>query len=113
MAGAGGKGGQGGTGGNAATCAQIATDYAAAYTRAVMCNSGQSGQCTHLVKSSLTCNCQGWVNDTSELDPLQAMWTNAGCTSQLCPVACPSPGDLGACVPINSGDFCQGTTLTL
>jgi hypothetical protein len=77
-----------------------------------MCQSGQSGQCTHLVTVSLSCGCQGWVNDPTELDTIHAQWTSAGCTAQLCPGACVAPGDLGACVPINSGDVCQGTTLT-
>ena len=72
-----------------------------------MCNLAQSSlQCTHLVASSLTCGCQAWVKDTSQLSPIQAQWTAAGCTSQVCPVACSNPGTSGACSPIDSGDVC-------
>lgn len=99
-------GGQGGN--NGATCAQLATDYATAFTQARMCNTSVStAQCTHLVVSSLSCGCQGWVNDTSQLDPIAAQWTAAGCVSELCPVACIAPGTSGACAPINSGDVCM------
>jgi hypothetical protein len=106
--GQGGNNGGGGQGGNAATCAQLAIDYSTAYLQARMCNSGSgTGQCAHLVITSLTCGCQGWVNDTSALDPIHAQWTAAGCTSQACPVACSNPGTIGVCVPINSGDYCM------
>jgi hypothetical protein len=98
----------GGQGGNAASCAQIASAYSTAFVQARMCNASVSTlQCTHLVVSSLTCGCSGWVNDTSALDPIAAQWNAAGCTSQACPVACIAPGTRGTCLGINSGDVCM------
>ena len=77
--GPGGSNGGGGQAGNGATCARLATDYSTAFLQARMCNASVStAQCTHLVTESLTCGCQGWVNDTSALDRIQAQWTAAG-----------------------------------
>ena len=41
---------------------------------------------------------------------IHTLWTTAGCTTAVCPAACLNPGTHGACVPINSGDFCQPAT---
>ena len=81
-----------------------------AILRARMCTLATTGQCTHLVLSSLSCGCQAWVNDTTELDVIHAAWTAAGCTGGIvCPaIACLSPGTHGVCVPADSGDFCMG-----
>ena len=53
-----------------------------------------------------------WVNDTTELDRIQAQWTAAGCTPGIvCPaIACLESRHRAACVPANSGDLCMGTT---
>lgn len=108
--GAGGKtgvGGQGGAGGNGQTCSQIQAAYSAAYSRARMCHANLSDvQCTHLVATSLSCGCQGWVNDTTELDALHAQAIAAGCPSQICTISCPSAGLRGGCTAGDSGDFC-------
>jgi len=109
--GAAGQGGRGGTGGGAASCTQLSTDYGAAILRARKCSSILTVlQCTHLVLSSLTCGCQTWVNDTTELDAIQAQWNAAGCTGGIvCPaIACINPGTRANCVAANSGDICQG-----
>jgi hypothetical protein len=74
-----------------------------------MCNAALSvEQCTHLVLASLTCTCQVWVNDTTELDKIHGQWNAAGCTTAVCPAAlCINPGTHAACVPANSGDLCM------
>ena len=106
-AGGGGAAGQGGAGGNAQSCLQIEADYVAAIVGARLCdvNAGVA-RCTHPVSSALSCGCQIWVNDTTELDTIHDQWTAAGCTPGIV-----SPGDRlsesrhpGACVPASSGD---------
>jgi hypothetical protein len=79
--------------------------------RARMCSANLTVlQCTHLVLSSLSCGCQTWVNDTTEIDAIKAQWDTAGCTGGIaCPlIACVNPGTHANCVPANSGDLCQG-----
>jgi len=100
-----GTGGQGGAGGQ--SCTALATLYADAMNQARMCNAAATtDQCTHLVLASLTCTCQTWVNDSTTLDAIHTLYTQAGCTTSTCPVACVNPGTHGACMAINSGDFC-------
>src|SRR4029077_7174611 len=100
-----GTGGPGGVGGQ--SCTQIATLYTDAIVQARMCNaSATTPQCTHLVLASLTCTCQTWVNNTTTLDAIHTLYTQAGCTTAACPIACVNPGSDGACVAVNSGDFC-------
>jgi hypothetical protein len=102
-----GMAGQGGTNGNAEACDQLESDYFAAFRRALMCHANSSAeQCTHLVDASLTCRCQGWVTDTSELDAIRADWTAAGCTPKLCTALCPAAGEHAVCTAVNSGDLC-------
>jgi hypothetical protein len=112
-AGGGGKGGQGGAGGNGPSCAEIQTAYAKELLNARMCNLAVSApSCTHLVPSALSCGCSVWVNDATELDRIAAQWQAAGCTPGIvcAAIACLSPGTHGVCVPIDSGDFCMGTS---
>ena len=66
--------------------------------------------CIHLVTASLTCGCQTWVNDTTEIDKIQAQWTAAGCTAMVCPILCPNPGTRSVCLPNDSGDWCVPAT---
>jgi len=100
---AGGRGGtfgHGGAAGHAAdageSCAQIETDYDNALTPAAECTAGASGQCQHLVDTSLSCpGCKRYVNDVSALDALSAMWQAQDCGSipHVCPaIACVVPG---------------------
>jgi len=77
-----------------------------------MCNAAQSSQqCINLVLSSLSCGCQTWVKNTTELDAIHAQWDAAGCTGGIaCPaIACVNPGTRANCIPMDSGDFCVGT----
>jgi len=105
--------GQGGAGGNEQTCNQFQVAYSAAYLRARTCHANLSvAQCTHLVVISLSCGCQGWVNDTTELDQIHAQFTAAGCTSKVCPIACPAPGARGGCAVADSGDICTSVFTT-
>jgi hypothetical protein len=108
-AGTGGATGGGGAGGGK-TCTQLETDYTAALTAAKMCNATAGNQCQILVSISLACpTCKAHVNDDAQLTALKASYDQAGCSAMphICPaIACVNPGS-GACVPINSGDFCM------
>ncbi|HZL18458.1 MAG TPA: hypothetical protein VFG23_12015 [Polyangia bacterium] len=104
--GSGGRGGSagrggGGSGGHSAdageSCAQIEIDYGTALTAAAVCSPGATGQCQHLVDTSLSCpGCKRYVNDVTELDALSNMWTDQNCAATFhtaCPaIACVVPG---------------------
>jgi hypothetical protein len=108
-AGTGGATGSGGTGGGK-TCTQLESDYTAALATAKMCHATMTNQCQILVSISLACpTCKAHVNDDTQLAAIQASYDQAGCSAMnhICPaIACINPGS-GACVPINSGDFCM------
>jgi hypothetical protein len=102
-----GKAGVGGAGGQ--TCADLAMGYSKAMLQARMCNTGlTSVQCAQLVSTALSCGCPTYVNDSTELERINALWTAARCPpAKICPaIACPNPNK-GVCVPIDSGDFCM------
>jgi hypothetical protein len=76
-----------------------------------MCRIGSGiDPCPYLVPSKLSCGCQMWAGDKTELDKIKAEWTAAGCKpADLCPaIACPNPGTQAFCLPIDSGDWCTG-----
>jgi len=69
----------------------------AALTAAAVCSPGATGQCQHLVDTSLSCpGCKRYVNDVTELDALSNMWTDQNCAATFhtaCPaIACVVPG---------------------
>ena len=112
-----GKGGQGGAGGQAGvgggggqSCAQIEAAYTQAIQQARMCRAGTggAGPCPYLVSSALSCGCQIWAGDTTEIDKIKAQWNAAGCTPGIiCPaIACLNPGTKASCLPNDSGDWC-------
>jgi hypothetical protein len=106
--GTGGSGTGGGQGGQAGgeSCDAIASDYGKALTTAKRCIPGATGQCAHLVDTSLSCSgCKQYVNDTTTLAALQTAWTNQACGS----VAHPCPAI--ACV-IPTQSTCAGTSST-
>jgi hypothetical protein len=97
-----GRGGGGNTGsaGHSAdagnSCADIETEYNNALAGAVACTLGATGQCSHLVDTSLSCpGCKRYVNTVTQLDAAQAAWNDQGCgaTPHICPqIACVTPG---------------------
>jgi hypothetical protein len=101
-------GGSGGTkpDGGVKSCAQLASEYAAALEAAKACNPVLSVlQCTKPVGDELPCPCPTFVNPANtkaaaELDDLQAAWNQQNCgNAVICPaVLCPAPTG-GVCQP--------------
>ena len=101
-----GGGGQGGqTVDSGVSCAELATEYSAAFPAAEACTPGAANQCQQLVPITLgiCTGCEHYVTDATTLNAIHTQWTNQGCnlTTALivCPaIACVNPGTAGACV---------------
>ncbi len=105
-----GTGGSAGQGGHSAdggvTCAELASEYQAAFPAAEACTPATANQCQTLMPLSLnTCSntCQHYVTDATTLTAIRAQWTDQGCgaTPVLCPaiaILCVNPGTAGYCV---------------
>jgi hypothetical protein len=94
----------GGTIGGQQTCQELQDEYSAAYPAALACVPGAANQCQQFVKSGPSCDCEGAVEDPTELDALRARMIAQGCVSQNASV-CPPCAYLGppSCVATDGG----------
>jgi hypothetical protein len=121
--GATGAGGQGGSAGHAGggqggqsvdsgiSCADLASEYAAATPAAESCTPGATNQCQTLMPWTLgiCTGCDHYVNDATTLKAIQAQWNAQGCNLSTALIACPlaaiaciNPGSPGNCVATDS-----------
>ena len=72
-------------------CRQLAYQYDVAIASAMACDVGGTGQCQTHVVLSLSCGCQTFVNDSTEVDVLHGRWQAMGCVANQmdCPTGCP------------------------
>lgn len=118
-----GSGGQGGAAGHASggqggqsvdsgiSCADLASEYAAATPAAEACTPGATNQCQTLMPLTLgiCTGCDHYVNDATTLKAIQAQWTAQGCNISTALIACPlaaiaciNPGSPGNCIATDS-----------
>jgi hypothetical protein len=78
----------GGAIGSQQTCQQLTDEYTNAYPAALACVPGAANQCQQQAKSASNCDCNGTVQDATQLDAIVAQMTALGCIPQKGP-ACP------------------------
>jgi hypothetical protein len=94
-------------------CADLASQYQAALTTALSCQSGAANQCAQLVVSALTsCPnvCSIYITDATTLLAIQQSWTQANCAylvSEDCPIYPCAPPVSVSCTTVDAGGaFC-------
>ena len=94
----------GGAIGGQQTCQQLTNAYSNAYPAALACVPGAANQCQQFVKSGPNCDCEGAVEDPTELDAIRAQMIAQGCVPQKAS-ACPPCAYLGppSCVANDGG----------
>jgi hypothetical protein len=94
----------GGAIGGQQTCQQLQDEYSTAYPAALACAPGAANQCQQFVKSGPICDCEGAVEDPTELDAIRARMIAQGCVPQSASV-CPPCAYLGpvSCVANDGG----------
>lgn len=94
----------GGALGSQQTCQQLNDAYSSALPTALACVPGVANQCQQFVTSGPNCDCEGAVEDPTELDAIRARMIAQGCVSQK-PLVCPPCAPLGpaSCVANDGG----------
>jgi hypothetical protein len=79
----------GGALGSQPTCQQLKDEYANAYPAALACLPGAANQCQQQAKSDSNCDCNGAVEDATQLDAIVDRMTALGCIPKgpACPCA--------------------------